>query len=116
MTIKQATLSDLDAILKLQEKYHVSNLTEAEKQEKGFVTMKVTPEQFTQLIENQGVFIAGNDLVNVCAVIQKHADNLGTSFPRRHDEVASLLRAAFRAHRRGRSGVVEAGGSRGRSG
>jgi L-amino acid N-acyltransferase YncA len=58
MTILQATLSDLDAILKLQEKYHVSNLTEAEKQEKGFVTMKVTPEQFTQLIENQGVFIA----------------------------------------------------------
>jgi hypothetical protein len=58
MTIRQATISDLDAILKLQEKYHVSNLTEAEKQEKGFVTMKVTPEQFTQLIENQGVFIA----------------------------------------------------------
>ena len=58
MTIRKAKLSDLDAILKLQEKYHVSNLTEAEKQEKGFVTMKVTPEQFTQLIENQGVFIA----------------------------------------------------------
>ena len=58
MTIRQATLKDLDAILKLQEKYHVSNLTELEKQQKGFVTMRVTPEQFTQLINNQGVFIA----------------------------------------------------------
>ena len=59
--IRQAGLKDLEAILQLQEKYHVSNLTEAEKQQKGFVTMKITPEQFTELIEKQGVFIAFSD-------------------------------------------------------
>ena len=36
-------------------------MTELEKQEKGFVTMRVTPAQFTELIENRGVFIALND-------------------------------------------------------
>ncbi len=59
--VRLATLDDLEAILQLQEKYHVSNLTELEKQEKGFVTMRVTPAQFTELIENRGVFIALND-------------------------------------------------------
>ncbi len=58
MEIRQANLSDLEAILKLQEKYHVSNLTEAEKLEKGFVTMRVSVEQFTYLINEKGVFIA----------------------------------------------------------
>ncbi len=58
MTIKQATIEDIEAIMQLQEKYHVSNLTEVEKQTKGFVTMKVTHEQFTHLTSNGGVFIA----------------------------------------------------------
>jgi hypothetical protein len=57
MTIRQANNEDLDAILKLQEKYHVSNLTVLEQQAKGFVTMKVTPEQFLELIAKRGVFI-----------------------------------------------------------
>ena len=58
MTIKQATAGDIEAILQLQEKYHVSNLTEAEKQTKGFVTMKVTHEQYVHLTSKGGVFIA----------------------------------------------------------
>ena len=58
MIIQQANIEHLGGILQLQEKYHVGNLTEQEKQEKGFVTMKVTPEQFTYLIEKRGVFIA----------------------------------------------------------
>jgi hypothetical protein len=61
MEIRQANLNDLEDILKLQEKYHVSNLTEDEKLEKGFVTMRVTIEQFTDLINNGGVFIARVD-------------------------------------------------------
>jgi hypothetical protein len=58
MTILQATTEHIEAILLLQEKYHVSNLTEAEKQEKGFVTMKVSYQQFEELIAKNGVFIA----------------------------------------------------------
>lgn len=58
MTILQATAEHIDPILRLQDKYHVSNLTESEKQTKGFVTMKVTQEQFTELISKGGVFIA----------------------------------------------------------
>ncbi len=58
MKILQATAEHIEAILQLQEKYHVSNLTEAEKQTKGFVTMKVTHEQFVHLTSKGGVFIA----------------------------------------------------------
>ncbi len=58
MTIRQANPEDLDDILSLQEKYHVSNLTVIEQQEKGFVTMKVTSDQFLELIQKRGVFIA----------------------------------------------------------
>ncbi len=61
MIIRQANIKDIDAILQLQEKYHVSNLTELEKQTKGFVTMKVTPAQFEQMIGKNGVFIAVDD-------------------------------------------------------
>jgi glutaredoxin-related protein len=61
MEIRQATLSDLEDLLRLQEKYHVSNLTEDEKLQKGFVTMRATVEQFTHLINNGGIFIARVD-------------------------------------------------------
>ena len=61
MIIRLAIVDDIEAILQLQEKYHVSNLTEAEKQQKGFVTMRITPEQLTQLIDDERVFIATSD-------------------------------------------------------
>ena len=61
MIIRLALVDDIEAILQLQEKYHVSNLTEAEKQQKGFVTMRITPEQLTQLIDDACVFIATSD-------------------------------------------------------
>ena len=65
--VRHATLDDLEAILQLQEKYHVSNLTEAEKQTKGFVTMKVTHEQFNKLVSKNGVFIAVADTGELAA-------------------------------------------------
>ena len=58
MTIRQATIHDVEALLSLQNKYHVSKLTEEEKQQKGFVTMWVTPEQFTFMAERGNVFVA----------------------------------------------------------
>jgi hypothetical protein len=58
MTIKLATTNDLTQIIQLQEKYHVDNLTEAEKLEKGFVTTRFTTAQLTELIEQKGAFIA----------------------------------------------------------
>ena len=61
MTIRQATIHDVEALLNLQNKYHVSKLTEAEKQEKGFVTMWVTPEQFTFMTQRGSVFVAISD-------------------------------------------------------
>lgn len=67
MTIKQATKQDIEAIMQLQEKYHVSNLTEEEKQTKGFVTMKVTHEQFSYLTSKGGVFIAVTETGDLAA-------------------------------------------------
>ncbi len=67
MIIKQATIEHIQAILQLQEKYHVSNLTEVEKQTKGFVTMKVTHEQFNELVSKGGVFIAVADTGELAA-------------------------------------------------
>jgi hypothetical protein len=54
-------MEDLEAILQLQEKYHVSNLTEAEKQAKGFVTMRVTPDLLTALIRSKRAYIAQSE-------------------------------------------------------
>jgi hypothetical protein len=56
--VRLATTDDLSNILKLQEKYHVDNLSEAEKLEKGFVTTRFTTAQLTELIEQKGAFIA----------------------------------------------------------
>jgi hypothetical protein len=61
MKVLQATSEHIEAILQLQEKYHVSNLTEAEKQEKGFVTMRTTMEQLSFLTERGGIFVAVSD-------------------------------------------------------
>ncbi len=61
MTILQANSEHIEAILLLQAKYHVSNLTEDEKKEKGFVTMKVSHQQFEELTAKRGVFIALSD-------------------------------------------------------
>jgi hypothetical protein len=61
MTIRLAQKKDLPKILALQEKYHVDNLTEAEKMEKGFVTTRFTTEQLTELIKQKGAFIAVAD-------------------------------------------------------
>jgi hypothetical protein len=58
MTIRLAQINDLNQILKLQEKYHVDNLSEAEKLEKGFVTTRFTVAQLTELIAQEGAFIA----------------------------------------------------------
>ena len=61
MIIRQATIQDIDALLKLQQKYHVSQLTDAEKLEKGFVTMWIEAEQWAELAERNGVYIAVTD-------------------------------------------------------
>jgi hypothetical protein len=58
MKVLQANPEHIDAVLKLQEKYHVSNLTEEEKQTKGFVTIKMSASQLLDLVEKRGVFIA----------------------------------------------------------
>ena len=52
-----AKLNDIDGILALQELYLVSNLSEKEK-EAGFVTTPFTIPQLTEIIGQQGLFIA----------------------------------------------------------
>lgn len=57
ITLKIATLQDIEGVLSLQELYLVSNLTEAEKKF-GFVTTPFTVAQLTEVIGNKGLFIA----------------------------------------------------------
>jgi hypothetical protein len=52
-----AKLNDIDGILALQELYLVSNLSEEEKAS-GFVTTPFTVPQLTEIIEQEGLFIA----------------------------------------------------------
>lgn len=56
--VRLATTEDLTKILALQEKYHVDNLSESEKMEKGFVTTRFTTAQLTELIQQNGAFVA----------------------------------------------------------
>ncbi len=58
MNYRAATLKDIPAVQKLQEKYHVSTISEEDKPD-GFVTTLFTEEQFKELIEKEdGLFVA----------------------------------------------------------
>lgn len=57
LNLKIAALEDIESVLLLQELYLVSNLTEDEKKS-GFVTTRFTVNQLTEVISNQGLFIA----------------------------------------------------------
>ncbi|WFA07760.1 GNAT family acetyltransferase [Tissierella sp. Yu-01] len=58
MEYRNATLNDIPAIAKLQEKYHVLTISEEDKPD-GFVTTLFTEEQFKRLIEDEnGLAIA----------------------------------------------------------
>jgi hypothetical protein len=58
MQLKVATLSDIEATLKLHAKYQVDSINEEDKAD-GFVTTPFTVEELTQLIEQEsGLFIA----------------------------------------------------------
>lgn len=52
MEYRNATLNDIPAVSKLQEKYHVSTISEEDKPD-GFVTTLFTEEQFKRLIEDE---------------------------------------------------------------
>ncbi len=61
MQLKVATLSDIEATLKLHAKYQVDSIHEEDKAD-GFVTTPFTVEELTQLIEQEsGLFIAKED-------------------------------------------------------
>lgn len=58
MIYRNATLEDIPAISELQQKYHVSTISEEDKAD-GFVTTLFTEEQFKELIEKEnGLAIA----------------------------------------------------------
>lgn len=58
MIYRNATLEDIPAVSKLQEKYHVSTIKEEDKDD-GFVTTLFTEDQFKRLIqEENGLAIA----------------------------------------------------------
>jgi len=59
---KVAELNDIDGVLALQELYLVSNLSEEEKKF-GFVTTPFTIDQLTEVIEQQGLFLANAVLI-----------------------------------------------------
>jgi hypothetical protein len=56
--IRAARLQDITDFIALQEKYHVSNLTEEAQQTKGFVTMRLTEPQFEELVGKGNIFLA----------------------------------------------------------
>lgn len=57
MQIKIATLEDLEGVFKLQEKYHLNSIS-VENKRNGFVTVKFTRQQFSDLISNEkGLFV-----------------------------------------------------------
>lgn len=58
--LEAAKLNDIEGVLALQELYLVSNLSEEEKKS-GFVTTPFTIEQLTQVIKNEGLFIAKDE-------------------------------------------------------
>ena len=57
LIFQMAESKDIDSFFELQAKYLVTNLTEEQKQD-GFVTTPFTVEQLTEIIGNDGLFLA----------------------------------------------------------
>ena len=58
MIYRNATIDDIEAVARLQQKYHVSTIDEKDKKD-GFVTTLFTHEQFKEIIEKEnGLAIA----------------------------------------------------------
>ena len=62
MIYRNATIDDIEAVARLQQKYHVSTIDEKDKKD-GFVTTLFTHEQFKEIIEKEnGLAIACDSL------------------------------------------------------
>lgn len=61
-----ASIKDLEAVLMLQEKYLFKNLSESERK-KGFVTTPFTIGQITEIMMQNGLFVAENELDEIIA-------------------------------------------------
>ncbi|SFZ97760.1 Protein export cytoplasm protein SecA ATPase RNA helicase (TC 3.A.5.1.1) [hydrothermal vent metagenome] len=57
MKLKIAELNDIDAVLTLHGKYQIDSIKEEDKKD-GFVTTAFTKEELTELVKEQGLFIA----------------------------------------------------------
>lgn len=66
MNYRIATLKDIPNILKLQQKYHISTISEEDKID-GFVTTLFTEEQFKELIEKENGLVIACDGEKVVA-------------------------------------------------
>jgi hypothetical protein len=77
--LEVAKINDIDGIAALQELYLVSNLSEEEK-ESGFVTTRFTREQLTEIIGQEGLFIAKDDN-NIIAYIFGGSWNFFNQWP-----------------------------------
>jgi hypothetical protein len=60
MIYRNATIKDIPGISELQQKYHVSTISEEDRSD-GFVTTLFTKEQFTELIEKENGLAIGCD-------------------------------------------------------
>ena len=52
MIYRNASIDDIEAVARLQQKYHVSTIDEKDKKD-GFVTTLFTHEQFKEIIEKE---------------------------------------------------------------
>lgn len=74
MEYRNATMEDIPAVAALQQKYHVSTISDADKPD-GFVTTLFTKEQFRELIEKEnGLAIAckGDEVVGYAMAASWH--------------------------------------------
>jgi hypothetical protein len=79
IVLEIAQLSDINGILDLQEQYLVSNLSEEEKKS-GFVTTPFSVAQLTQIIGQEGLFVA-KDKQRIIAYIFAGSWNYFSQWP-----------------------------------
>jgi len=77
--LEVAKLSDIEGVLDLQKLYLVSNLTEEEKKS-GFVTTPFSVEQLTYVINNEGLFVA-KDNIKIIAYVFTESWNFFSQYP-----------------------------------
>lgn len=98
MIYRNAVASDIEKIMELQKKYHVSTISEEDKPN-GFVTTLFTEEQFKELIEKENGITIACDEDKIIAYAMAASWAYWSKWPLFQHMISDLSHTEYKGHR-----------------